>query len=252
MKRMNRARKNVALSIVTLGTVLATGTTAFAAEPVASVDVSDGSSEPTATNVDNAGVVDALVGLATTTVGVLNGEATPQVDENESGGVNIVLDPGSVPGLKEAFAPQGNHSGLTTKRGKDSAGNTVVFPTSGTLTSGFGQRWGTMHNGIDVANSVGTPIVAVMDGTVINSGPAQGFGNWIRIQHDDGTISVYGHMSADQLKVNVGDHVTAGQEIAGIGNEGHSTGPHLHFEIHPGGGAPVDPVSWFNERGISV
>ena len=61
MKRMNRARKNVALSIVTLGTVLATGTTAFAAEPVASVDVSDGSSEPTATNVDNAGVVDALV-----------------------------------------------------------------------------------------------------------------------------------------------------------------------------------------------
>ena len=133
MKRMNRARKNVALSIVTLGTVLATGTTAFAAEPVASVDVSDGSSEPTATNVDNAGVVDALVGLATTTVGVLNGEATPQVDGNESGGVNIVLDPGSVPGLKEAFAPQGNHSGLTTKRGKDSAGNTVVFPTSGTL-----------------------------------------------------------------------------------------------------------------------
>ena len=107
MKRMNRARKNVALSIVTLGTVLATGTTAFAAEPVASVDVSDGSSEPTATNVDDAGVVDALVGLATTTVGVLNGEATPQVDGNESGGVNIVLDPGSVPGLKEAFAPQG-------------------------------------------------------------------------------------------------------------------------------------------------
>lgn len=106
MKRMNRARKNVALSIVTLGTVLATGTTAFAAEPVASVDVSDGSSEPTATNVDNAGVVDALVGLATTSVGLLNGEATPQVDGNESGGVNIVLDPGSVPGLKEAFAPQ--------------------------------------------------------------------------------------------------------------------------------------------------
>lgn len=109
-----------------------------------------------------------------------------------------------------------------------------------------------MHNGIDVANPVGTPILAVMDGTVINSGPAQGFGNWIRIQHDDGTISVYGHMPADQLKVNVGERVTAGQEIAGIGNEGHSTGPHLHFEIHPGGGAPVDPVSWFNERGITV
>ena len=250
MKRMNRARKNVALSIVTLGTVLATGTTAFAAEPVASVDVSDGSSEPTATNVDNAGVVDALVGLATTTVGVLNGEATPQVDGNESGGVNIVLDPGSVPGLKEAFAPQGNHSGLTTKRGKDSAGNTVVFPTSGTLTSGFGQRWGTMHNGIDVANSVGTPIVAVMDGTVINAGPAQGFGNWVVIKHDGGEVSVYGHMR--NYSVSVGQRVSAGEQIAQIGNEGRSTGPHLHFEIRPDGVTPVDPQVWLNKQGIRI
>ena len=108
MKRMNRARKNVALSIVTLGAVLATGTTAFAAEPVASVDVSDGSSEPTATTVDDAGVVDALVGLATTTVGVLNGEATPQVDGNESGGVNIVLWKTASPASVSVFDPHGD------------------------------------------------------------------------------------------------------------------------------------------------
>lgn len=252
MKRMNRARRNVALSIITLGTVFATGTSAFAADPVASVDVSNGSSEPEATNVDNAGVIDAAVGLANTAVGVLNGDAVPEFSQNESGGVNIVLDPSSVPGLREAFAPEGDRSGLTPERGKDAAGNTVVFPTSGTLTSGFGTRWGAMHNGIDVANPVGTPIYSVMDGTVINSGPAQGFGNWIRIQHVDGSISVYGHMPANSLRVNVGDHVSAGDHIADIGNEGRSTGPHLHFEIHPGGGAAVDPVGWFDERGISV
>lgn len=125
-------------------------------------------------------------------------------------------------------------------------------PAEGTFTSGFGMRWGAMHNGIDVANPVGTPIHSVMDGTVINSGPAQGFGNWIRIQHVDGSISVYGHMPANSLRVNVGDHVSAGDHIADIGSEGRSTGPHLHFEIHPGGGAAVDPVGWFDERGISV
>src|SRR5260364_94548 len=113
MKRMNRARRNVALSIVTLGTVFATGTSAFAADPVASVDVSNGSSEPQATNVDNAGVIDAAVGLANTAVGVLNGDAVPEFSQNESGGVNIVLDPSSVPGLREAFAPEGDRSGLT-------------------------------------------------------------------------------------------------------------------------------------------
>ena len=252
MKRMNRARRNVALSVITLGTVFATGTSAFAADPVASVDVSNGSSEPQATNVDNAGVIDAAVGLAHTAVGVLNGDSVPELSKNDLGGVKIVLDPASVPGLQEAFAPEGNRSGLTPKRGKDAAGNTVIFPTSGTLTSGFGMRWGTMHNGIDVANSIGTPIYSVMDGIVINSGPAQGFGNWIRIQHVDGSISVYGHTSANSLRVSIGDQVSAGDRIADIGNEGHSTGPHLHFEIHPDGGAAVDPVGWFNERGITV
>ena len=128
----------------------------------------------------------------------------------------------------------------------------MVFPTSGTFTSGFGPRWGSFHNGIDVANPIGTPIYAVMDGEVISSGAAQGFGNWIRIQHDDGTITVYGHMPSDQLLVDVGDRVEAGDQISVIGNEGHSTGPHLHFEVHPGGGAAVDPVDWFSERGILI
>ena len=126
----------------------------------------------------------------------------------------------------------------------------IASPAQGTFTSGFGPRWGTMHNGIDIANAVGTPILAVMDGTVIDSGPASGYGQWIRIKHDDGTITVYGHM--ETLDVSVGERVTAGQKIAGMGSRGFSTGSHLHFEVHPGGGGPVDPVPWLAERGISV
>ncbi|RNE48156.1 M23 family metallopeptidase [Corynebacterium alimapuense] len=126
----------------------------------------------------------------------------------------------------------------------------VVKPAQGTFTSGYGMRWGTMHNGIDIANAIGTPILAVMDGTVINSGPASGFGQWIRIKHDDGSMSVYGHM--ETLNVNVGERVSAGQTIAGMGSRGFSTGSHLHFEIHPTGDGAVDPVSWFANHGIYI
>ena len=124
----------------------------------------------------------------------------------------------------------------------------VVRPADGSKTSGYGPRWGTMHNGIDIANSVGTPIYAVMSGTVIDSGPASGYGNWIRIRHNDGSVSVYGHM--ETLSVSVGQTVGAGEYIAGMGNRGHSTGSHLHFEIHPDGSTPVDPEPWFAEHGI--
>ena len=126
----------------------------------------------------------------------------------------------------------------------------VSRPTDGILTSGYGMRWGSLHAGVDLANAIGTPILAVMDGTVIDSGPASGYGNWIRIKHDDGSMSVYGHM--ETLDVKVGERVKAGQKIAGMGNRGFSTGPHLHFEIHPDGNAAVDPVPWFNEHGISL
>lgn len=125
-----------------------------------------------------------------------------------------------------------------------------VKPAEGAFTSGFGPRWGTFHKGIDIANSVGTAIRAVHDGTVIDSGPASGFGNWIRIKHDDGTITVYGHMAT--LDVKVGDRVTSGQKIAGMGSLGFSTGSHLHFEVHPNGGDAVDPKPWLAERGIQL
>lgn len=88
-----------------------------------------------------------------------------------------------------------------------------------------------------------------MGGTVIDSGPASGFGQWIRIQHDDGSIAVYGHM--ETLDVTVGERVTAGQRIVGMGNRGFSTGSHLHFELYPTGSGVVDPLPWFAEHGVT-
>ncbi|MFF0815938.1 M23 family metallopeptidase [Rhodococcus sp. NPDC003318] len=125
-----------------------------------------------------------------------------------------------------------------------------VLPAVGTFTSGFGSRWGELHAGVDIANAIGTPIYAVADGTVIDSGPASGFGMWVRLQHADGTITVYGHI--DSSLVSVGQQVLAGDQIARMGNRGFSTGPHLHFEVHLAGDTKIDPLPWLATRGISL
>ncbi|WP_128645647.1 M23 family metallopeptidase [Rhodococcus sp. BS-15] len=125
-----------------------------------------------------------------------------------------------------------------------------VVPVSGTLTSGSGPRWGTTHYGLDIANTIGTPIVSVTDGEVIESGPAQGFGLWVRIRQDDGTIGVYGHI--DQALVTAGQRVKAGELIATVGNRGQSTGPHLHYEVWQPDGAKSDPTAWLSARGVDI
>lgn len=123
-------------------------------------------------------------------------------------------------------------------------------PATGEFTSGYGMRWGVLHAGIDIANSMNTPIYAVADGVVISAGAASGFGQWIRVQHEDGTITVYGHV--ETILVQVGQQVSGGEQIGGMGSRGFSTGVHLHFEVHPNGGAAIDPVPWLLERGIDV
>lgn len=116
-----------------------------------------------------------------------------------------------------------------------SAGSwTWPVPSSRNITSGYGPRWGTMHAGIDIAGSVGTPIVAVDNGTVRFAGTASGFGHWVVIEHEGGIMSVYGHMYGSGIYVSVGQKVTRGQVIAGIGSDGESTGPHLHFSVATG------------------
>lgn len=142
----------------------------------------------------------------------------------------------------------------------------IVFPLpAGTWvkTSPFGPRVDPItgvqgfHTGTDYAAPLGTPILAIVAGRVTVAGPAAGYGNLIVIEHNIGgqlVASAYGH--EERLYVQVGDLVTAGQHIADVGTEGHSTGPHLHFEIRPGGtnATAVDSDAWLkahDAQGIS-
>jgi len=106
-------------------------------------------------------------------------------------------------------------------------------------TSGFGMRWGRMHNGTDFAAPIGTPIYATADGVVIEAGWASGYGRLIKIQHEFGIETRYAHLN--QIRVNVGERVSRGQRIGDMGNSGRSTGPHLHYEVRVGG-RPVNPM----------
>jgi hypothetical protein len=128
----------------------------------------------------------------------------------------------------------------------------TVLPTHGALTTCFCMRWGQMHYGIDLAAPLGTPIYAAVDGVVLRAGPASGFGNAIYIQDADGNVEVYGHMR--YYSVSPGEIVHAGDQIAKVGDEGQSTGPHLHFQLDRGGmeGRPFDPIPWLAARGIHV
>ena len=125
-----------------------------------------------------------------------------------------------------------------------------VMPTRGIFTSNFGYRWGVLHAGIDLANSIGTPIYAVSDGIVIDAGPTAGYGMWVKLRHADGTVTLYGHVNT--TLVSVGERVMAGDQIATMGNRGNSTGPHLHFEVLQGGTERIDPVPWLAKRGLIV
>ncbi|MEV6070349.1 peptidoglycan DD-metalloendopeptidase family protein [Nocardia sp. NPDC052001] len=121
---------------------------------------------------------------------------------------------------------------------------------AGNFTSGFGIRWGVQHLGVDVAAPIGTPIYAVADATVLEAGPASGFGMWVRLLHDDGTVTIYGHI--DTATVSAGQRVLAGDQIATVGNRGFSTGPHCHFEVWLNGVDKIDPLPWLASRGISL
>jgi murein DD-endopeptidase MepM/ murein hydrolase activator NlpD len=133
------------------------------------------------------------------------------------------------------------------KAAATSAGSALQM-IAGRVTSGFGSRWGRAHQGLDIAAPVGTPIRAPLAGTVIESGPASGFGLWVRVRHDDGTVTVYGHIN--RSLVREGQRVAAGEQIAEVGNRGHSTGPHLHIEVITPNGNKINPRPWLDQHAI--
>jgi murein DD-endopeptidase MepM/ murein hydrolase activator NlpD len=117
----------------------------------------------------------------------------------------------------------------------------LIWPVSGPVVSGFGMRWGRMHEGIDIAAGYGTPIVAAASGTVIAAGWEGGYGNLIVIDHGNGLATAYAHQSS--FAVGYGAHVSQGQTVGYVGCTGHCYGPHLHFEVRVNGAA-VDPLGY--------
>lgn len=129
------------------------------------------------------------------------------------------------------------------------SGSGLIWPASGTVTSGYGARWGTVHKGIDIANATGTPIWAATGGEVFHAGPFGGYGNAVLIDHGGGMTTLYGHQS--RIAVSVGQQVTRGQVIGYIGSTGNSTGPHLHFEVRYRG-APQNPSKFLVSNSVSA
>jgi murein DD-endopeptidase MepM/ murein hydrolase activator NlpD len=173
-------------------------------------------------------------------------------------GLGVASDLGLTGGMDDADVRRGITEAEAQARLSELAASraarepTTVLPTQGRLTTCYCMRWGQMHYGIDLAAPLGTPIYAAVDGVVIRAGRASGFGNAVYIQDADGDVHIYGHMR--YYDVEAGDIVHAGDEIAQVGNEGYSTGPHLHYEIHRGGenGRPIDPQEYLAERGVGI
>ena len=124
--------------------------------------------------------------------------------------------------------------------------NTSVVPvfstlSRGTITSNFGERWGKMHNGIDIGAPTGTPIYASMEGVVSYAKWEDGYGKVIKIEHSGKIETIYGHCSV--ISVREGQKIKSGQQIGKVGSTGRSTGPHLHFEVRLAG-TPINPVPY--------
>ncbi len=117
----------------------------------------------------------------------------------------------------------------TGKLGPDS----MFPPTRGYVTSEFGPRWGRNHNGIDFGAPRGRDVAAAAPGVVIHAGPFGSFGNLVMIDHGQGYVTLYAHL--DSVRVHEGQTVEVGQRVGQVGSTGHSTGPHLHFEVRVNG-----------------
>jgi len=125
--------------------------------------------------------------------------------------------------------------------------NGYIWPSKGVLTSGYGMRWGRMHKGIDIAAPIGTPIVAAAPGVVVTAGwNSGGYGKLVEIKHPDGSMTLYAHNN--RILVRRGQEVDQGQQISEMGSTGYSTGPHLHFEIHPSGRGAVNPMAFLPDK----
>jgi murein DD-endopeptidase MepM/ murein hydrolase activator NlpD len=129
--------------------------------------------------------------------------------------------------------------------------NRWVVPVSDyEITATFGDGgglWSSDHTGLDLAAPTGTPVGSAAEGEVASTEYDDDYGNMVIVTHDDGTQTWYCHMSS--IAVSPGESVDPGSTVGYVGMTGNTTGPHLHLEVHPGGGAAVDPYTYLQERG---
>jgi murein DD-endopeptidase MepM/ murein hydrolase activator NlpD len=127
----------------------------------------------------------------------------------------------------------------TTSYDSTPSASGLIWPVSGPVVSGFGMRWGRMHNGIDIAVGYGSPVAASASGNVIFAGWMGGYGNFVIVDHGGGLSTAYAHLSS----ISAGGSVSQGQVVGYVGCTGHCFGPHLHFEVRVNGSA-VDPLGY--------
>ncbi|WP_320066436.1 M23 family metallopeptidase [Micromonospora sp. RTGN7] len=141
---------------------------------------------------------------------------------------------------------------ITAKKASKPAPSWVIPMAGAEITSCYGQRWGTLHAGIDFALPAGTPIHVAAAGTVVKAGDVgDGYGISVFVDHGNGYLTHYAHQS--RTTVGEGDKVKVGQVIGYEGSTGDSTGPHLHFEVHQGAmWNQIDPAPFLRARGIDV
>ncbi|MBD2177713.1 peptidoglycan DD-metalloendopeptidase family protein [Pseudanabaena sp. FACHB-1998] len=180
--------------------------------------------------------------LEATKIAAANLNSSPNPDRNFDASRSAIANPNDRSGVSpqlpqltaSAYLPDVQDYGLSSG---------FIWPADGVFTSGYGWRWGRVHQGIDIAAPIGTPILAAASGVVeYSSWNDGGYGNMIDIRHADGTITRYAHMN--ELYVKEGQTVSQGQTIGAMGSTGFSTGPHLHFEIRPNGGSAIDPMAF--------
>lgn len=233
-------RSRVAVPAVAAAGLLAclTGSSASAALPAAA---------PAVTQLDPA----VLAGALTTRTTVADDPATASAVEDAR---QLADTQSREQGMIRAARATAERKAVATriakaKKAKAAAKRWVNPLAHPNLTSSFGYRWGRLHAGLDFGTPVGTPLRAMSSGTVVKAGPAQGYGLKIEIRYWNGVVSYYGHLSA--ITVKVGQKVAPGTLVGASGNTGHSTGPHLHLEIHPGGGDAIDPKPWLRAHKIA-
>ncbi len=178
------------------------------------------------------------------------GISTSGGSENYSGGWVLPVNGGTTPSYSSPAinsVPSSSQNIDWSKfTGNPSASSNMpsIWPATGVVTSPYGLRWGgsDFHPGMDIANDLGTPIVATADGVVEYAGwDSGGYGNMVDINHGNGIMTRYGH--ASQVIVSSGQSVKRGQIIAYMGSTGFSTGPHVHYEVHVNG-QKVNPISY--------